>query len=644
MSILRIVSIIFLYLILLPKNLWAQQLSQDSIQNDTFINQDDRLKPLGDTTSVYYYFPCESSKLYKQDSSLNNFEYPEISWRKIKGNRFFDLGHLGTPLLDLFAHPQIKSGFRTGLNSFDNYRLKVEDLAIYKVGSNKPYTELYYSQINVQNVNLKAIFAHQASPYFYYGLNYGLINYNGFFQGHRSRHQDISANFLYSKNNLRAHLIVINNAVNQSENGGILDSVLSNSSTLFLNSLPVNLNVLNNGSPKNENRHQAINLSIAKIFNSKDTTGTKNSGKRELSYQLNFENNNFKYFDKNPSADSSFYGFFQTNNRGLRHFINHKVLRNEAHYKEAFFGDLNNSPLVLDVYLRHRLNFVNQEPQFSAINNFSFGTIVSNQNKISLDYKFETNITTGTYGLDYFVKLNLDKKIRNVIAFGTNLLYQKYEPDLVSRKLFISSTLVWDNNSNFTQVEELFSAAFISWDKFHGKLELSNNYIRDFVYFDQNILASQYQGSVNIFRVKLNQDFHVWKFHLLNEIVWQRVNQNDNILRLPNWILTHKFYFESPVFKTTLLRTGINLRYFSTFYANSYFPLLSAFHIQNEQNLNFYPVVDFFISAKIWQLKFFVNAENLSYFMLGNKNYFNSPFYPSANFFVRFGLSWQLFN
>jgi hypothetical protein len=134
--------------------------------------------------------------------------------------------------------------------------------------------------------------------------------------------------------------------------------------------LPVNLNVLNNGSPKNENRHQAINLSIAKIFNSKDTTGTKNSGKRELSYQLNFENNNFKYFDKNPSADSSFYGFFQTNNRGLRHFINHKVLRNEAHYKEAFFGDLNNSPLVLDVYLRHRLNFVNQEPQFSAINNF----------------------------------------------------------------------------------------------------------------------------------------------------------------------------------------------------------------------------------------------------------------------------------
>jgi hypothetical protein len=635
-------SILFL---LFTAGIYAQTLeNKDSLAEESDIISDDKLKPLGDTTPVYIYYPLESQKLYKLDSSLNNFEYTEVGWNFIEKRKYLDLGHLGTAVFDIAGTPSIKSGFRTGLQAFDPYRLKIEDITLYKVGSDKPYTELFYSQINVQNVQLKAKFAHQATPNFYYGLHYGLVNYNGFFQGHRSRHQDISANFLYDKNNIRAHLIVINNAINQSENGGILDSVVQNSSTLFLASLPVRLNTQNDGSPKNENRHQSINFTISRTFNSVVNDSLNKSGKRVLSYLFNFENNNFKFFDKSPSIDSSFYGFFQTNNRGIRHFINHKVLQNEIHYKEAFLGDLNSSPLIFDVYLRHKLNLVNQEPQVSAINNLSLGAIVANQNKISLNYKLEANITTSSYGLDYFVKLNLDKKLKKIISFGTYLLYQKYEPELVSRKLFVTSTQVWDNNSTFNQVEEFFTAAYVSWDKFHGKIEISNNLIRDHIYFDQNILASQYQGQINIFRVKLNQDFHFWKFHLMNEIIWQKVNQGAEVFRIPNLILSHKLYFESPVFKTTLLRTGINLRYYSSFYANSYFPIFSAFHIQNNQNLSFYPIVDFFISAKIWQLKFFVNAENLSYLIVGNKNYFNSPFYPSANFFVRFGLSWQLFN
>ena len=635
----------FILFLLFTAGINAQTLvNKDSIAEDSVIIADDKLKPLGDTTSVYYYYPLESSRLFKIDSSLNNFEYPEVGWTFDEKSKYLDLGHLGTAVFDIVNTPTIKSGFRTGLQAFDPYRLKIEDISLYKVGRDKPYTELFYSQINVQNVQLKAKFAHQATPYFYYGLHYGLLNYNGFFQGHRSRHQDISANFLYDNNNFRAHLVVINNANNQSENGGILDSTVQNSSTLFLTSLPVRLNIQSNGSPKNENRHQTINLTISRTFNSTDTGGLEKSGKRVFSYHLDFENNNFKFFDKSPSIDSSFYGFFQTNNRGIRHFINHKVLRNEIHYKEALLGYLNNSPIILDVYLKHRLNFVNQEPQVSTINNFSLGAVIANDSKMSLNYKLEANITSGLYGLDYFVNLNLEKKVRNIISFGTHLLYQKYEPDLISRKLFVSSTLVWDNNSNFNQVEEFFTAAFISWDKFHGKIEISNHHTKDLVYFDENITSRQYQGQLNIFRVKLKQDFHFWKFHLLNELVWQKVNQGADVIRLPDWILSHKLYFESKVFKTTLLRTGMNLRYYSSFFTNSYFPILSSFHVQNSQNLNFYPIVDFFISAKIWQLKFFVNAENLSYFVVGNKNYFNSPFYPSANFFVRFGLSWQLFN
>ena len=66
-------SILFL---LFTAGIYAQTLeNKDSLAEESDIISDDKLKPLGDTTPVYIYYPLESQKLYKLDSSLNNFEY-----------------------------------------------------------------------------------------------------------------------------------------------------------------------------------------------------------------------------------------------------------------------------------------------------------------------------------------------------------------------------------------------------------------------------------------------------------------------------------------------------------------------------------------------------------------------------------------
>ena len=56
----------------------------------------------------------------------------------------------------------------------------------------------------------------------------------------------------------------------------------------------------------------------------------------------------------------------------------------------------------------------------------------------------------------------------------------------------------------------------------------------------------------------------------------------------------------------------ISLKIFSKFYANEYNPLLSTFHIQSLKKIGGYPLLDFFINAKIRQTRIFLKAEHFN--------------------------------
>jgi hypothetical protein len=617
----------------------------DSTNLDTLSTEketiDERNKPLGDTTAVFYFF-SDPQKLTFIDTGLNHFEYPKRSWNNESFLNTSDLGHPGTPTFYFFPQSRLKAGFRVGLDAFYNYRLKAEDISTFVVNGKRPFTDLYFSQIDIQNVILRARFAHQVTSNLYYSIYYGLINYNGFFNNHRSRHQDISLNLRYQHRKYSIYVCFINNANNQSENGGLTSTEINNVSPLFLVNLPVQLNPLSDG-PKNENRHQY--LSIKNYFkNSKtDSLSGSTEATAQFGHHFVYENNAYKFFDKNPSGDSSFYGSFQTNNRGIRHYIRHQVVENELSYKQALTGNLSNSPLVFNFSLSHRWNIVLQEPELFHVHNFFLGGEILNVQNSPFVYKASFKATNSRNGLDFFLKADLSYLFKNILIFGGQLVFQRYEVDQIARKLYVSRSKVWDINT-YGQTQELRLNAFLAWPKWWGKLEFSNLLISNPVYYDSTSLAKQYNGSANLFQIALKQDLHIWKFHLENQVSWQRDVSGTDIFRIPQFLLFHSLYFESKIIKNLLLRTGVNLRYTTAFKANSYSPLLSGFYLQNNQELSFYPVMDFFISAKVWQFRFFVNAENLSYFLYNAKNYYVAPNYPATNWFVRLGISWQLFD
>ena len=91
-----------------------------------------------------------------------------------------------------------------------------------------------------------------------------------------------------------------------------------------------------------------------------------------------------------------------------------------------------------------------------------------------------------------------------------------------------------------------------------------------------------------------------------------------------------------------LLQTGITFQYFTAYHANSYNPLLSEFYVQNTEKIGSFPLMDFFVNARVRQTRIFLKAEHFNSSFTGNK-FYSAPNYPYKDFVIRFGLVWNFF-
>ena len=132
------------------------------------------------------------------------------------------------------------------------------------------------------------------------------------------------------------------------------------------------------------------------------------------------------------------------------------------------------------------------------------------------------------------------------------------------------------------------------------------------------------------------------KFSIDSKLLLQKTLSND-ILNLPELVSRNTFYYSTDMFKKALyLQTGFGVKYFSGFYMNGYDPLLSELYVQNEKEIGGFPIIDFFINAKIQQTRLYFKFEHFNSSFTGY-NYYSAPNYPYRDFTFRFGLVWNFF-
>lgn len=205
----------------------------------------------------------------------------------------------------------------------------------------------------------------------------------------------------------------------------------------------------------------------------------------------------------------------------------------------------------------------------------------------------------------------------------------------------------WHNNLTNEKLKNIHGS--ISTEKY-GTIEAQFNNITNYTYFglaDETTgqpTVKQASNKVSYFRIKLRKEFKKGKFGLVNTILYNNVSSGSDVFRVPDFVTRNTLYYENYFFKgkPLFLQTGFTFKYFSSFYANNFNPLLNEFSLQNDTKIGGFPVIDFFINAQIRRTRIFLKVENFNGSFTGYK-YFSAPNYPFRDYSIRFGLVWNFF-
>jgi Putative porin len=153
----------------------------------------------------------------------------------------------------------------------------------------------------------------------------------------------------------------------------------------------------------------------------------------------------------------------------------------------------------------------------------------------------------------------------------------------------------------------------------------------------------QYGKTIQYYAVEIAKEIKYKKFALDNRIKFQQVTQEDTVLNVPKFIIRNTFYYTNAVFKKAmLLQMGVTCNYFTKYYADDYIPVIGEFYVQKNTKIGEFPLLDFFVNARVKQTRIYLKAEHINA-LFGKNDYYNTPNYPYRDFKIRFGLEWNFF-
>lgn len=298
---------------------------------------------------------------------------------------------------------------------------------------------------------------------------------------------------------------------------------------------------------------------------------------------------------------------------------------------------------------------------FTGIDKTIGNTIVPGQiqaviNTLGGQYDYRKNNFNGTVVFSNSISTqplrNLDAKLTYTINPKNNLSFQYQNISKSPNNNYILNqssyeNYNWYNSFKNEKINSLTVNASTQW--VNASVQFTN--LNDHLFFQdiknqvnqQLVTPQQYSGSINYVSFKIAREFKYKKWGLDNTFLYQKVAQNDAILNVPQINLRNSLYYSDYVFKRAMfLQTGITINYFSKYYANDYNPILGEFFVQKEKQIGDFPMLDFFVNARVKQTRIFLKAEHFNSGMSGNK-FYSAPNLPFHDFMIRFGLVWNFF-
>lgn len=521
--------------------------------------------------------------------------------------------------------------------------MEVEDIFYYHVPT--PLTELFFKTVFEQGQTVDAIFTVNTSKNLNFSIAYKGLRSLGRYQHMLTSTGNFRTTISYNTPNDRYHLkthFVSQDLLNE-ENGGLTPGSLEQyiaKNPEFDDRARLDVNYDNAQSTLYGKRFFLVHS--YDLFKNKDSLA---SSKIAIGHKFN---HTYKKFDFQQTTAVKILGpSFEES--GLRDQTRLSSTYNELYLSFAAgpFGTLTAKGGI--THYDYGYNTVLELTEGFIVNRLQ-GDIVSaggaysgTLGQLQLDAEGMLNVVGDFSGYNLVGRLSYNVNPELVVAATANLNDRAPNYNFL---LYQSDYINYNWQTSFSN-ESRQSLGFDLWAPglLNARAEFST--INDKTYFALNeegfVKPFQHDGQVSFFKVQGDREFRLGKFALNNTVLYQKVLDGGQVLKLPELVTRNSFYYSDHWFKRALfLQTGFTLNYFTGFELNGYDPVLAELYVQNDLDFEGFPTVDFFFNGKIRQARIFFKLEHINALLDGNNN-FSAPLYPSRDFAVRFGLVWNMF-
>lgn len=535
-----------------------------------------------------------------------------------------------------------------------NY-LEVGDIKYYNVAT--PMTELYFKTVMEQGQMIDAFITLNTSERLNFSIGYRGLRSLGKYVNQLSSNGNFKFMTSYNTSNeryfLKAHFT--GQDLTNGENGGIVSlEDFEGGDSEFDNRARLDVYFLDATSILKGNRYF--------VDHHFRVNANKSANNLYIDHQLNYENKFFEYTQPTivTSITTPAQGTIRLSRFGESYRasnINDKTRYNRMYNKVG--ATYENSTLgqfqffIEDFRYNYFYNrIIVQSPTYTIGNQLS-----DEFNVVGGQYTYQKNNWNGRFLFSSSISeqkmSTLDANLSYKFDEKNNVHFQYQNlskvPDHIFN-LFQSSYIDynWANNFENEKINSLTVNANTQWA--NASLQVSS--LKNHLYFFNEsttqdtltIKPGQYSKTINYLSLKVSKEFKFRKWALDNTVLYQKVDQDDDILNVPQLVTRNTLYYSTHVFKKAMfLQTGITFSYFSKYYANDYNPVIGDFYIQTKREVGGFPTFDFFVNAKIRNTRVYLKAEHFNS-GFGEKNYYSAPNYPYRDFIVRFGLVWNFFS
>ena len=539
----------------------------------------------------------------------------------------------------------------------DRKYLEKEQINYYNVAT--PMTELFFKTTLEEGQLLDANLAFNTSRRLNFSIGY--IGFRSF--GKYNDTQIESGNFItttnyLSKNGryaLRAHIAAQN--ISSEENGGLVEKEeqFESGDEDFINRPRVDV-YLDDADNKILGKRYYLDHTYKLVRKQLDSTRFEKTS-LSIGHSFDYET---KYYQFVQTASDTLFGdaiISSINDKAVLKTFYNEV---NAEFYNRTLGRLTGGVNVYNYDYYFNSRFIEADGNIipNRLNGTEFGIVGKYAKRIGefdfnadLKYNLSGELAGNLFNASASYSINENNKLRFSLHTSSrmpNFNYLLYQSEYLNYN--------WDNSSVFEK-ERTSSLKGELLSKVWGNLMVKYSNLDNYTYFspvseeeitdglnNAFIKPLQEGNAVSHLKVKYEKEFKVGMFALNNTVMYQNVTQDTQVLNVPQLVTRNTLYFSSDVFKKAMyLQTGITFKYFSSYNMNGYNPILGEFYVQNKEELGGYPLLDFFINARIKQTRIYLKAEHFNASFSG-RDYYAAPNYPYRDFVIRFGLVWNFFS